>query len=47
MFDKIFKNNFEQEQTIYDLKFNKELKRFVVINRDFNDCHVEAIVSGS
>lgn len=47
MFDKIFKNNFEQEQTTYDLKFNKELKQFIVINRDFNDCHDEAIVSGS
>ena len=47
MFDKIFKNNFEQEQTTYDLKFNKELKQFVVINRDFNDCRDEAIVSGS
>lgn len=47
MFDKIFKNNFEQEQTTYDLKFNKELKRFVVINRDFNDCRDEVIVSGS
>ena len=46
MFDKIFKNNFEQEQTTYDLKFNKELKRFIVINRDFNDCRDEAIVSG-
>ena len=31
MFDKVFKNNFEQEQTTYDLKFNKELKRFIVI----------------
>ena len=47
MFDKVFKNNFEQEQTTYDLKFNKELKRFIVINRDFNNCHDEAIVSGS
>ena len=47
MFDKIFKNNFEQEQTTYDLKFNKELKRFIVINRDFNDCRDEAIISGS
>ena len=47
MFDKIFKNNFEQEQTTYDLKFNKELKRFIVINRDFNNYHDEAIVSGS
>ena len=46
MFDKVFKNNFEQEQTTYDLKFNKELKRFIVINRDFNDCRDEAIVSG-
>lgn len=46
MFDKIFKNNFEQEQTTYDLKFNKELKRFIVINRDFNDCRDEVIVSG-
>ena len=46
MFDKVFKNNFEQEQTTYDLKFNKELKRFIVINRDFNDCRDEAIISG-
>ena len=30
MFDKIFKNNFEQEQTTYDLKFNNELKQFSV-----------------
>lgn len=47
MFDKIFKNNFEQEQTIYDLKFNNTLKQFIVINRDSNNCHDEAIVSGS
>lgn len=47
MFDKIFKNNFEQEQTIYDLKFNNTLKQFIVINRDFNNCHDETIVSGS
>ena len=46
MFDKIFKHKFEQEQTTYDLKFNKELKRFIVINRDFNDCHDEVIISG-
>lgn len=47
MFDKIFKNNFEQEQTIYDLKFNNTLKQFIVINRDSNNCHDEAIISGS
>ena len=46
MFDKIFKNNFEQEQTTYDLKFNKTSKQFIVINRDFNDCRDEVIVSG-
>lgn len=45
MFDKIFKNNFEQEQTIYDLKFDDTLKQFIVINRDLNDCRDEAIVS--
>lgn len=47
MFDKIFKNNFEQEQTTYDLKFDNTLKQFIVINRAFNNCRDEVIISGS
>lgn len=47
VFDKIFKNNFEQEQIIYDLKFDNTLKQFIVINRDFNNCRDEAIISSS
>lgn len=46
MFDKLFKNEFKQEKTIYDLKYDDTLEQFIVINRDFNNCHDKVIISG-